>query len=126
MRFLGVHLPSRVNHLRGETWSDEPWQPLRAAPAGWNAQADLRLREAGVLRGKANIAGDGQFATAAEGIPIDRSDHRLREAFDDAGQGLTLAPESQPLGRGEIHHLLDIRARGERPITGAGNDDDAD
>src|SRR5687767_3764130 len=65
MCLVGVHLAPRVDHLRREAWADEPGQPLRAAPAGWNPQADFRLREAGVLCGEANIAGDSQFTTAA-------------------------------------------------------------
>src|SRR5688500_961128 len=126
IRLVGVHLATRVDHLRRETWSDEPGQPLRATPAGWNPQADFRLREAGVLRGEANIAGDSQLATAAECVPVDRGDHRLRQTLDCAGQRLSLAPECQALGRSEIDHLLDIGARGERAIPGPGKDDDPD
>src|SRR5215207_3353171 len=126
MRFLGGYLASRVDDLRRETWSDEPRQPLRATPAGWNTQADLRLREAGVFGGEANIAGDSQFATAAEGVAVDRGDHRLGQAFDGTGERLALAPEGQPLGRSKIHHLLDISARSKRASAGAGKDDDPD
>ncbi len=76
--------------------------------------------------GEANIAGDSQFATAAECVPVDRGDDRLRQTLDGAGQRLPLAPECQSLGRSQIDHLLDIGARGERAIPGAGEDDDPD
>ena len=93
---------------------------------GGMPKTDLRLREAGVLRGEANIAGDSQFATTAECVTVDRGDDRLWQAFDGAGECLSLAPERQSLGRGEIDHLLDIGARGERAVAGAGEDDDPD
>src|SRR5688572_32080221 len=102
IRLVGMHLESRVDHLRRETWTDEPGQPLRAAPAGWNPQADFRLGEAGVLRGEANIAGDSQFTTAAECVPVDRGDDRLRQTLDGAGERLSFAPECQSPGRSEI------------------------
>src|SRR5918995_4729165 len=124
LRFLGVDMASRVDHLRRETWSDESGQPLRAAPAGRNPEADFRLSKAGILRGEANIAGDGKFATATECIAIDRGDDWLWQALDGAGERLSLAPERHSAGRGEFDHLLDIGARGERTVAGAGEDDD--
>src|SRR5215213_5120423 len=126
LRFLGMQVASRVDHLRRETWSDEWGQPLRAAPAGRNPQTDFRLRKAGILRGETNIAGEGKFATAAECIAIDRGDDRLRQAFDGVGERLPLAPERYSRGWGEIDHLLDIGARGERAVAGTGEDDDPD
>src|SRR5918995_3319734 len=118
LRFLGVDMASRVDHLRRETWSDESGQPLRAAPAGRNPEADFRLREAGILQGEANIAGDGKLATATECITIDRGDDRLWQAFDGAGERLSLAPERHSPGRGELEHLFDIGASGERAVAG--------
>src|SRR5918995_3039370 len=126
IRLVGMHLESRVDHLRRETWTDEPRQPLRAAPAGWNPQADFRLREARVLRGEANIAGDSQLATTTKCVAVDRGDHRLRQTLDGAGERLSLATECQALCRSEIDHLLDIGARGERAIPGSCQDDDPD
>src|SRR5688572_16931935 len=126
LRLLGVHMASSVDHLGRETRPDETGQPLRAAPARRNPQADFRLRKAGILRGEANIAGDGKLATAAECVAIDGGDDRLWQAFDGAGERLSLAPERHAPGRGEIDHLLDISACGERAVTGAGEDDDPD
>ena len=126
LRLFGVHMASGVDHLGCETWSDEPGKPLRAAPAGRNPEADFRLGEAGILRGEANIAGDGKLATATECIAINRGDDRLWQAFDSADECLSLATERHSPRWVEIDHLLDIGARGERAIPFAGEDDDPD
>src|SRR6185503_567879 len=88
-------------------------------------EVDLRLAEAGLLRGDADVAGHGQLAAAAQAEAVDHRDHRLGEARHDvedprAAHGVALVEG------GAAGELADVRPGDERLLAGAGDDDHAD
>jgi hypothetical protein len=112
-RLLGVHHPAGEDQVLGPRRADQPGQPLGAARAGDEAELDLGLAELGVVGDDPPVAGQRQLAAAAERVPGDGRDHRLRnlrDAVERRGQGARPHRHLLVRGGGE---LLDVRARGE-------------
>ena len=65
------------DQLLGPGGTDQPGQPLGAAGAGDDPQLDLRLAEGGVVGGDPDVGAQRQLAATAEGVAVDRGDHRL-------------------------------------------------
>ena len=72
---------------------DQTRQALGAAVAGDDAELDLGLAEAGVVRGDAQRAGHGQFAAAAQRKSLDACDHRLAQRLNAPEDGLAAQGE---------------------------------
>src|SRR5205807_8201053 len=62
--------PSPANHLR---------QPFGTAPGRHDAEAHLVETDLDVVGRDADVGGDGDFGTAAERVPVQRSDDRHGE-----------------------------------------------
>lgn len=73
-RLGGPHPATREDEVLGSCRADQARQSLGAAPAGEDAQQDLRLAEPGPLRGDAKVTGQGELAPAAQGIAVDGGD----------------------------------------------------
>src|ERR1019366_5469266 len=61
-----------------------PWQTLRAAGAGHDAERDLGQPEDGGAPGEPEVGGERQLAPAAKGVAAHRRDRHLRRG----GQGV--------------------------------------
>src|SRR5207253_2984964 len=61
----------------------------------------------------------------AEGEPVDRCDRRLRDRLEQLPDVLTELAPLPSLADLEPAHVLDVGARDERPVAGAGQDDGA-
>src|SRR5439155_16000688 len=61
-----------VDHLRGPSKSDQTRQTLATAEAGDNPDIDLRLAELRSVRRDPDVAREGEFASASEGVAVDR------------------------------------------------------
>src|SRR5207253_6108551 len=88
-------------------------EPLRAAPAGDDAEVDLGLAEPRVARGVTQVATERELAAAAQREAVDRRDRRLGHLLEQARR---LVAERAPLLRlagAEAAHVLDVRARDE-------------
>jgi len=82
-RLGGVDHPSAEDQLERAPLAYQPGQALGAAIAGDDAQFHLRLAEACLLRGKADMARHGDLAAAAQSKSIDGRDDRLGKPLDE-------------------------------------------
>src|SRR3989440_650925 len=62
----------RVDHLRGPSESDETRQALASAEARDDPDIDLRLAELRAVGRDPDVAREGEFASASEGVAVDR------------------------------------------------------
>ena len=97
--------------LLGLARADEPGQPLRAAPAGNDAEQDLRLPEHRPLAGDPVVARHGQLAAAAERIPADGGDDEAGDGGDRVERLVDVDTDRLRLGR--TAELGDVGAGGE-------------
>src|SRR6266536_1046442 len=124
-RLVGIDVAPPVEEVLGDSDANEAGQALRPAPAGNDAEVDLRLAE---LRGRGRVADvtrERELAAAAESEAVDRGDRRLRHRLE---QPRGLVGESAPRLRlvdAEPAHVLDVRAGDERLLACAREDDDA-
>ena len=108
-RLVGLDLAAGEAQLLGPARADQPGQALRAAPAGDDAEQDLRLPEHRALAGDPVVARQRQLAAAAERVAGDGGDHDARDGRDrverpvDRGadrRGLVGAAELGDVGAG--------------------------
>ena len=124
-RLVGLHLPTGDDEVLGPGRPDEAGQPLRAAPAGDDAEQDLGLAEHGLLRGDPVVAGQGQLAAAAERVA--RRPRRSRSGGSPAMasmRALDAGAEGPRSSRPQADELVDVGTGGEDPLA-AGDDDGA-
>src|SRR5207237_3741839 len=100
-------------------------QALRAAPAGDDPKVDLGLAELRGTRRVAQVARERELAAAAEREPVDRGDRRLPHRLEEPCARVAEAAPLLRLEHREAAHVLDVRARDERAVTRAGQDDDS-
>ena len=92
-----IDQPDPVGFFRGYTCAgveqfqcapqrNDAWQALRPAGARQPAQTHFAEPELGVLRGHANIAGEGLFQTAAVGVAVDCGDDGFVQVEQDGKQ----------------------------------------
>lgn len=122
---LRRNAPRGQDELLRARGPDEPRQPLRAAAAGDDAEADLGQAELHPARGVAEVAGERELEPAAEGEPAERGDRRLRQLLQ-RGEHRFDAMDALPdvLRRAHRLALLQISAGTERAAS-AFDDDDA-
>ena len=108
----GQHLPD-VEHPAGGLQPGGLREPPVRARAGHDAEPEFGLGEPGVRRGDPQVAGQGQFAAAAVGRPVDDGDARpavrlepVEQAGVDAAQRRVGVP---------VHHFGDVGAGREHP-----------
>src|SRR6266581_3937102 len=94
-RDRAIHEPNRLRFFRRKArrlddealrlgHADEPGKPLRAAGSGHDAERRLGLADARapVLGHDPEVAAEGQLASTALRVPVDRGDNRLRAVLD--------------------------------------------
>ena len=86
-RRRGDRLSGRA-HLERKRQSGEPWQPLRAASAGNDAEQHFGLADLRVGHRHPEVAGHGHFIAAAERVPVDRRDQRLGTVLETGEQSV--------------------------------------
>ena len=110
--------------------TDEPWQPLRAACAGDQAELDLRLPELRVLGRDPDVAGHRELEPAAQAVAVDRGDHRGATGVHPPAELLDPARRAPFRGlldrRAQRRELRDVGACDERLLAGAAEDESAD
>ena len=114
-RFVGADLTAGEAQLLRTARADESGQTLRAAATRNDAEQDLRLSEHRLVRRDAVVAGQREFASAAQRVPADRGDHEAR----DRGDGVEGIVERRT-DRGRLvwaAELGDVGTCGEQPIT---------
>gem|GEM_PF-5226557 len=121
-RLVGLDAPSGEDQFAGHGASHALRQAHRAAEARDQAQVDLRLAEAGALGSVDEVAGQREFAAAAQGEAVDRGDDRDLQGFEAFGDHVHLAGIGQE-GR-FVHgvHLHDVRPGDEGFLPRAGDD----
>ena len=112
---LGAHLTPGQAELLRPAGPDRSGQTLRTAATGDDAEQDLGLAEHGLLRHDAVVAGQRQFASAAECVATDRGDDeagqrgdRIQRVVEPGGDGGRLVGPAE---------LGDVGARGEDPLA---------
>jgi hypothetical protein len=117
---VGLDLTGRIDELRGPGRTDATGEALRAAEAGHEAEVDLGLPEARRVAGVDEIAGQGQFAAAAEAEAVDGRDHGNGQGLERTEHAVSEAGESSSRLRPVTGHLDDVRAshEGLRPCAG--------
>ncbi len=108
-RFLGPDLAAGEDEFLGPGRTDQAGQPLGAAAAGDHAEQHFGQADLGVLGADAEVTGQGQFQTAAQGVAIDGGDGGPR----DRRQCTERAGEVGPDGAGTSLELHDLGAGGE-------------
>ena len=83
-RFRGVDDARGKDHLGRATRADEPGEPLGAAPAGDDADRDLRLAEVRPFARDPQRACQRELAAAAPRLAVDRGDDRLRHGGEQS------------------------------------------
>src|SRR5690606_27496336 len=115
---------SDQDHAERAAVADDARQALRPAAAGQDPEPDLRLSEPGRTGRDPEVARERELAPAAERVPVDLRDRRLRELGEDLEDpapvhGIALL-EGRALGE-----FGDVRARNEGAVAFAREDDDA-
>ena len=123
-RLRRPHVPAGEDEVLGLGRADQPGEPLGAAGARDDPEQDLRLSDAGVVPGDAEVRGHREFQPAAERVAGDRGDDRLRDA-GQLGEGV-LEPGRRGghLAGRHGRHLLDVGA-GREDLLAAVEDDGA-
>jgi hypothetical protein len=98
--------------------------PVRINSAGDDAEVDLGLAEARRLAGDAHVAGEGEFAAAAEAEAVNHGDDGLGERIDGGEERARRHHVALRDGRAPLE-LRDVGARDESLLARAGDDDDA-
>ena len=98
VRLLGADRIADQVHLERLRGADEAREALRAAEAGDDPEADLRLAEAGRLRRDPEVAGHRQLAAAAERGPPTAAIVTIRLRSNSRRSVCMIADE--PAGRG--------------------------
>ena len=97
-------------------------QPLRAAEAGDDAQADLGHARTSPSRRVDEVAGQRQLAAAAQREAVHRRDHRDAQRLDASHTRWPRSANAARLRPRHAGHLLDVRAGDEGLVAGAGED----
>ena len=118
------------HHFQRLPLADEPWQSLRAAASGYDANVNLRLADAEVADGHdAQVAGEGELAAAATALAVYGRDDGLRQVLQAQFHPVKRHPlGTRRLGRrlavGHARQLRDVEVGDEDAIDAAGKDDD--
>ena len=119
-RLVGAHLPPAPDQLLGPGRTDEPGEPLRAPGSGNDAEQDLGLADARVLRRDAEVARHRELETAAQRVAADRGDHRARDRGDRVER--LAEPDRDAARRLAVAELVDVGTGCER-LVAPGDDD---
>ena len=118
-RLLRVDRAAGEDELLRDAEAADAREPLRAAPAGDDAEVDLGLAEPRVRRCVAEVAAERELAAAAEREAVDRRDGGLRHLLEQARRLVAERPPLLRLARAEAAHVLDVRAGDEGALARA-------
>ena len=107
----GDILPGQ-NHLERSPFPDQPRATLGSPVAGDSPHLHLGLARPGIGAGDTQGAGEGQFATAAQGKAVDACDHWLAAVFDEVEDALAAGGEAgspSSAERGRAHWCQRLR-----------------
>ncbi len=118
---LGVEPARAKDHLARQPLADDARQVLRGADR--RAGPDLRagLSEHGILGGDHEVAPQRELVAAAHAPAVDHRDHRDRQAADGHGEALHAVVPHRAVDPVEALHGIEIAARRERLVAGAGH-----
>ena len=109
-----------VDEAAGLAKADGADEPLHVGEAG---EVDFRPAEEGVAGDDAEVAGQREFAAAADRVAVDRGDDREAGLLELAVDPIDPAIAADGVGRVGLLELVDVEATGEHPLA-AGEDDD--
>src|SRR5262249_4281500 len=116
--------------LQGALPPSQPWQPLRAAKSGRNADIDLRLCKGCLLARDRQMNRLGDLAAGTKSNPVDSSDDRLWKGLQSRRHGLTPAAELANRDIGSLLYAFGkfvyVAASREGTIPGPGHDHGSD
>src|SRR5712664_1195238 len=115
------HLTSKAEFMR-DALAAQPRQPLRSTIAGKNPEFHFRLSEFCRFAGDSNGAGKRKLASSAQRKSIDRADRRLPHRFQQMENALTEKRKFPAVDRRLNRQFADVRARHERFLTRAGQE----
>jgi len=104
--------PGEDDLLR-EAEPDDAGQALAPAPARDDPEVDLGLAELCFARGDPDIAGESELAAAAERVPVDRGDSRLRDRLEEVRAPLAELPPTPRLENPQLRDVIEVIARYE-------------
>jgi hypothetical protein len=112
------------NKPRGNGASAQPGQALGAAGAGQQAEPDFRQAELGLVRGDAQIAGEGELKSAAQRRPPDLRQCHLRQLLDAEVEvlngGYISVIALRPVVRFQMRaNIVEVRPRAEHFLVRA-------
>ena len=119
-RLLGRELDPLHDQLRRAGRADEPGQPLCPPGAGQQSEPHLRQADQRALgpRGEAEVTRERELEPAAERMPVDRGDRRLRNLGEAAEDLLRQQRAVDPL-LGDPLELVDVGAGHEHALERA-------
>jgi hypothetical protein len=121
----GVDRPAGQHQILRAGRTDQARQPLRATAPGNHPQGDLGDAEPSIGGRHPPVAGERDLAPAAQGVPVDRGDHRLGDLRKRTERRAECAGPGPHLVVGHLLQLLDVRAGGE-DLLPAVDDDGSD
>src|SRR3954447_4806089 len=125
MRLLGGQPTGGKQHVVRHERPDGAGEPLGPAPAGAQPEQPFGQREDRGRRRDQHVAAQRDLEPAAERVAVDRADHGCPERVDASehvAAPVLVLDESDVI---ELGVLADVGAGDERPVAGAGDDDDA-
>ena len=123
-RLLRLDVAGGIDQLLRHARADEPGQPLRAAKAGGDAQAGLRLAEDRGIGADPDVTAHGQLTAAAQRKAADGGNGGNGQRLQLAEHIVAQLAEGLTLRFGEGAHLRDICA-GHKGLFSAAADHDA-
>ncbi|MNN34775.1 hypothetical protein D3C81_1485950 [compost metagenome] len=117
---LGADRLPGERHAHRLDLAHRPHQPLGAADAGHDADADFRLAEARAAPGDDQVGVHRQLATSAIGVTADRRDHRFRTMLDRPPDPLGVA--FVDIDGADPGHAVDVATGREHLVTARQHD----
>src|SRR5262249_43513080 len=115
------------HQLDGFALSHETRKPLRAASSRQYSEVYFRETDLSrVLARDANVSRHGDFKPTAHTVTVDRRDHQFGSVLKPQKHFIRVQAEVILEGRIDTGEHLDIRAGGEKLVSGTGQDDDVD
>jgi hypothetical protein len=102
--------------------ADQSDESLRAAPAGDDAEVDLRLPDDGPLARDPEVAGERELTAAAERVAVYRRDDGRGKRLDGVHDGVALPAVRLRRLDAHLRHPRDVGPGGERLLAGTRDD----
>ena len=131
-----VHNPElqrlfRVHHVPGKQHfldlggAGQLGEAHRTAPAGHDAQPAFRQADFRGVRHQTDIAGEGELQTAAQGVTVDRADHRGLKQLHRPDKAVSRPHKLVGIPHTKLSFLVNVSA-GAECLSASGQDHAAD